>query len=77
MTMTPEVALHAALRGELHTCAQPLSVLQCRLELASLAGQERELREAISGALADLRGVTESLNRLRTIASAMSSMEVQ
>lgn len=77
MTLRPEQALNAALRSELHSVAQPLSILQCRLELASMTGQEQDMRDAVGGALADLRTITEGLNRLRAIVSALASVEVQ
>lgn len=75
MSLTPELALQAALRQELHAFAQPLATIQCRLEVALMSGAEADLREAVSGGLADMKTVSESLQRIRSISWAMSSVE--
>lgn len=68
---TPETEHNLALRRELHALAQPMAILQCRLELGLMSGDEEALREALRGGLGDLRRMTESLQNLReTVAAA-------
>ena len=68
--MTPPAAVSAKsseLRQQLHELAQPMAVLQCRLELSLMSGGEPNLRDAIQGWLTDLRRAIETLNRVRDI----------
>ncbi len=54
-----------ALDQELHDSSQPLSRLQCRLEIALLSGGETALLEAVEGALKDVQLIVAGFNRLR------------
>ena len=63
----------AALRHELHEAAQPLSILQCRLEVGLLGGSKTDLEEAIRGAFEDLARLTLTLERLRALAEELGT----
>ena len=72
--MTPESAVQATeireevLRGlerELHDLCQPVTSLQCRLELGRLCGGEEALKEATDGALEDAMRIFEAVSRMR------------
>ena len=54
-----------ALDRELHDSSQPLSRLQCRLEIALLVGGEQVLLESVKGALEDVRLIIAGFDRLR------------
>ena len=66
-------AIAAVLRHELHEAAQPLSILQCRLEVGLLGGSKTDLEEAVRGAFDDLARLAVSLERLRTIAQELDT----
>ena len=57
------------LEKELHDMAQPLTSLQCRLELGKMLADEASLSEAVEGALLELGRVNESFSRLREVFS--------
>ena len=67
MTMTGPTEL----RHELHELCQPLAALQCRLELGQMAGDDESLRQAVAGALADMKRVFACLQCLRECLSQM------
>ena len=50
---------------QLHDLCQPVTVLQCRLELAQLSGAPQDLGEAVTGALDDTRRILLSVRDLR------------
>ena len=51
---------------ELHDLAQPISSLQCRLEIAKILDTDVASREAVEGGLEDLQRVMQSFKRMRT-----------
>jgi hypothetical protein len=53
------------LHEELHDICQPLTSLQCRLEVSRLIGGEQALGEAVMGALEDTRRMFELVGRMR------------
>lgn len=63
------VAASAASRldGELHALSQPLSSLQCRLEIGLLYGDEASAREALEEGLRELVRVNAGVARIRGV----------
>ena len=55
------------LEKELHDLAQPISSLQCRLEIGKMLGGQDALQEAVEGGLKDLSRMTEILTNLRVL----------
>lgn len=53
------------LERELHDLCQPVTSLQCRLELGRLCGGEEALLEAADGALEDATRIFEAVGRMR------------
>jgi hypothetical protein len=64
-----EVARHDALAGRidvaLHGLCQPLTVLQCRLALGELVGEQEAMREAIREALTECVRLNQAVDRMR------------
>ena len=59
--------LVSSLDRELHDLAQPISSLQCRLEIAKMLDNEMELRHAVDGSLEDLQRLTQNFRRMRAL----------
>ena len=53
------------LERELHDLCQPVTSLQCRLELGKICGDQASLVEATEGALDDTVRIFEAVMRLR------------
>ena len=71
---TGRSALLRELERELHDLCQPVTSLQCRLELGRLCGGEEALREANDGALEDAARIFAAVGRMRErLLVAMSS----
>jgi C4-dicarboxylate-specific signal transduction histidine kinase len=51
--------------AELHDLCQPLTALQCRLEIGKMLGDAGSLEEAINGALEETRRMFEVIARMR------------
>ncbi len=49
----------------LHDLCQPLTTLQCRMEMAQLLDSESSYREAVTQALAECARLTECVVRMR------------
>ena len=62
----------SSLDRELHELAQPVSSIQCRLEIARIVDNEIALREAVDGGLDDLRRLTEIFKRMRALIAEAS-----
>lgn len=63
---------------DLHDLCQPVTSLQCRLELGKLLGGEDALTEATDGALEDASRIFEAVFRLRKrlmLAGKLEQME--
>lgn len=58
------------LQGALHGLAQPLTSLQCRLEIGFLLGDEVSAREALQEGLVELGRVLAALASLRVALEA-------
>jgi signal transduction histidine kinase len=54
----------------LHDLCQPLTTLQCRLELAGLVGTDEAYREAVRLALVECDRLLESVGSMREIVCA-------
>jgi hypothetical protein len=63
-----EIQPHTSLQqmdSELHDLCQPLTALQCQLELGKMLDHETALREAVDGALMETRRMFEIVARMR------------
>lgn len=58
------------INATLHDLCQPLTTLQCRLELASLVGTEDACREAVQGALEDCKRLMQGVEAMREMLHA-------
>jgi hypothetical protein len=62
--------------GALHDLCQPLTTLQCRLELAGLHGTPEAYREAVDLGLVECARLTEAVGSMRNLVyAAMSAAE--
>jgi hypothetical protein len=59
------IGLLKELERELHDLCQPVTSLQCRLELGKLCGGEQALLEAAEGALEDAARIFEHVAKMR------------
>jgi C4-dicarboxylate-specific signal transduction histidine kinase len=50
---------------DLHDLCQPLTALQCRLEIGKMMGHEGALREAVDGGLEETQRMFEVIARIR------------
>ena len=50
---------------QLHDLCQPLTALQCRLELGRMCGDEQSLMEAVEGALVETERLVQSVETMR------------
>ena len=51
--------------ADLHELCQPLTALQCRLEIGRMMGNEEALLEAVDGSLEETRRMFEVVDRMR------------
>lgn len=51
--------------ADLHELCQPLTALQCRLEIGRMMGNEEALLEAVDGSLEETRRMFEVIDRMR------------
>ena len=51
--------------ADLHELCQPLTALQCRLEIGRMMGNEEALIEAVDGGLEETRRMFEVIDRMR------------
>jgi signal transduction histidine kinase len=51
--------------ADLHELCQPLTALQCRLEIGRMMGNEEALLEAVDGGLEETRRMFEVIDRMR------------
>lgn len=64
---TSKSNLVVSLETELHSLAQPLTSLQCRLEIGILQGTEGAAREALGDGLTELQRVLSAVAHLREV----------
>jgi C4-dicarboxylate-specific signal transduction histidine kinase len=50
---------------DLHDLCQPLTALQCRLEVGRMLGHESALQEAVNGSLTETRRMFEVIAQMR------------
>ncbi len=53
------------MESRLHDLCQPLTTLQCRLELGQLCGDEVSLMEAVEGALVETAKLFQGIGMMR------------
>jgi signal transduction histidine kinase len=53
--------------ADIHALCQPLTALQCRLEIGRMHGNETALQEAVDGSLAETRRMFEIISRMRRL----------
>jgi len=58
--------LLTAMHRDLHDLCQPLTALQCRLELGRMSGGDAYLREALDGGLQETRRIFAIVARMRS-----------
>ena len=54
------------LTKQLHDLCQPLTALQCRLELGRMCGDEQSLTEAVEGGLVETERLVQGVETMRT-----------
>jgi hypothetical protein len=59
----------------LHDLCQPLTTLQCRLEIAGMTGTNEAYREAVDLGLAECVRLMESVDSMREIVRAIRASE--
>jgi hypothetical protein len=63
--MTARDAYTREIEKGLHDLCQPVTTLQCRLELGKMAGDSASLLEAVEGGLLEMRRIFEAIGRFR------------
>jgi glucose-6-phosphate-specific signal transduction histidine kinase len=58
-------AVLSELDRELHDLCQPLTVLQCQLELAQMMGDPKSLKEAVDAGVVESQRIVASVARMR------------
>jgi hypothetical protein len=53
------------LHSDLHDLCQPLTALQCRLEIGKMLGEDAAMREAVDGALEETQRMFSALAKIR------------
>lgn len=53
------------MHADLHALCQPLTALQCRLEIGRMLGHDSALQEAVDGGLVETRRMFEVIERMR------------
>ena len=53
------------MHADLHALCQPLTALQCRLEIGRMLGHDSALQEAVDGGLVETRRMFEVIDRMR------------
>lgn len=69
-----QISIRAALEGELHSLAQPLTSLQFRLEIGLFYGEAEGAREAIVEGMVELERVCAAVTRLRELVMELPLM---
>jgi hypothetical protein len=54
-----------AMHRDLHDLCQPLTALQCRLEMGRLLGGKEDLQQAVDGSLAETRRIFAAVAKMR------------
>jgi signal transduction histidine kinase len=53
------------MHADLHDLCQPLTALQCRLEIGKMLGHESALQEAVNGSLAETKRMFNVIAQMR------------
>ncbi len=65
MTLMTRDELLEQMHADLHDLCQPLTALQCRLEIGRMQGHESALQEAVDGGLQESKRMFEVINQMR------------
>ena len=65
MTLPPNPIALQQMDSDLHDLCQPLTALQCRLEIGKMIGDEGALQEAVDGSLEETQRMFEVIARMR------------
>jgi signal transduction histidine kinase len=65
--MASSTSVERELSKAIHDLCQPLTTLQCRLELAELLGTPEAYREGIEEGLAECRRMMAAVNTMRAV----------
>lgn len=63
------------LDAEIHALAQPLTSLQCRLEIGCLATEDGGVLSTVHDSLVELKRVFAAVERMRVVVATLSSSE--
>jgi hypothetical protein len=61
----------------LHDLCQPLTTLQCRLEIAQLSGMDQDFRDAVELGLVECNRLIEGVGMMRQIVRESRSAEAE
>jgi hypothetical protein len=61
----------------LHDLCQPLTTLQCRLEIAQLGGTDQDFRDAVELGLVECNRLIEGVGMMRQIVRESRSVEAE
>jgi hypothetical protein len=65
MSMARQDGMLRQMESGLHDLCQPLTTLQCRLELGLMCGDDVSLREAVEGALVETARLFQGIEAIR------------
>lgn len=65
MTLRIDKDVLSQMHADLHDLCQPLTALQCRLEIGRMIGDESDLIGTIDGGLEETKRMFEVINRIR------------
>jgi signal transduction histidine kinase len=65
MTVQTRNSVLEQMHEELHDLCQPLTALQCRLEIGRLQGHDTALQEAVDGGLEETQRMFAVIDRIR------------
>ena len=65
MTIPAHTTVLEQMHFELHELCQPLTALQCQLEIGKMLGHDTALKEAVEGALKETSRMFEVVDRMR------------
>lgn len=65
MNLTTREQLLEQIHADLHDLCQPLTALQCRLEIGRMLGHESALQEAVDGSLEETKRMFAAVHQMR------------
>jgi len=65
ITLMTREQLLEQIHADLHDLCQPLTALQCRLEIGRMLGHDSALQEAVDGGLEETQRMFAAINQMR------------